>query len=77
MISFDTLIADYERTGRPHLRLGQFFCNKYLKDPHAIPNLFNIHRDYAEVLITQWLIDNQYVDLLPQPTENWKKANLK
>jgi hypothetical protein len=47
-----------------HLRLGQHFCNLFIKSPW--PELYN-EEDLARStsLITQWLEDNQYYDELP------------
>lgn len=45
-------------------RLGQKFCNLYLKDPN--PELFYAKDEDAAQLIQFWLIDNQYEESLPE-----------
>lgn len=48
-------------------RLGQRFCNMYLKDPKAIPGLFN-EADAAKATasIRKWLAANHYENELPR-----------
>lgn len=47
-------------------RLGQFFCNRYLKGCEAVPGLFyEPDEEKAAAAISQWLRDHQYEDSLP------------
>lgn len=48
-------------------RLGQRFCNMYLKDPKAIPGLFNEENEAkATASIRKWLAANHYENELPR-----------
>jgi len=49
---------------RTHLRVGQHFCNLFIKNPWA--ELYH-ERDLEKTatLISQWLLDNQYYEELP------------
>lgn len=54
----------YKKEGLPHLRLGQYFCIKYVKQ--AYPELFyTTDEQKAERLIKKYLEDYQYFDSLP------------
>ena len=49
------------------LRLGQFFCNRYVKNFDRVTDpLFNQPKDaVAKLAIDAWLKDNGYADVLP------------
>jgi hypothetical protein len=47
------------------LRLGQRFCNMYIKG--SWPELFYADEAKASANIEQWLTDSQYTEELPQP----------
>ena len=51
------------------LRLGQFFVNRYIKqDDLTTAGLFyETDNNVAESQIEQWLLNNQYIELLPVP----------
>jgi hypothetical protein len=50
----------------PHLRLGQFFCNLYIRE--SWPELYYEADDSkAAALICDWLERHQYTDSLPKP----------
>lgn len=52
------------------LRFGQRFCVTYLKDPKAIPGLFNETNDeISGEKIVQWLKDNQHYPNMPAHLE--------
>lgn len=65
MNSYSLLVGEWKTHGHGQ-RLGQYFCNVYLKDVHAIPDLFNIDDGRAGEMIRTWLVDNQYLDALPE-----------
>lgn len=44
-------------------RLGQYFCNTYIKQ--SWPELFYANDERAESLIRTWLEENCYTDTLP------------
>lgn len=49
--------------GNPNLRLGQLFCNLYIKG--SWPELYGANYEKAEKLIAQWLKDFMYEEELP------------
>jgi len=64
MQSLKFLMSEYYKENR-HERLGQYFCNRYIKQ--AWPELFH-ERDASAAadMIEKWLVDNQYTDTLPR-----------
>lgn len=65
MGSIDQLEKEYKAEGA-HQRLGQFFCNKYVK--YSWPELF-YEEDPSKAVkaITIYLTHYQYIDTLPLP----------
>lgn len=64
------LLAGYNKEGKPHLRLGQYFINKYVK--YSWPELYYEKDDEKAIkAITIYLQHYQYTDTLPTPTEAW------
>lgn len=63
MESLDKVESKHGREGRS-LRLGQFFCNRYIKAPW--PELYyEESTEKAREMIRAWLIDHHYLDKLP------------
>lgn len=64
MKSFDKLVKEWQTENRNE-RLGQYFCNRYIKKPY--PELY-YEADYFTTawLIAQWLVDHNYQEELPQ-----------
>ena len=62
--SVQKLLAQYEKEGKPHLRLGQYFVGTYVK--YSWPELF-YERDNSKAIhmITTYLEHYQYYDSLP------------
>lgn len=59
--------AEYPEESK-HLRLGQHFVNRYIKQP--MPILFYEEDEVsARVAIETWLVTHNYVDELPQLIE--------
>lgn len=66
MKSLDLVLAKYNSDPifRRWLRLGQWFVNRYIKKPW--PELFYEEDTQKAIeMISQYLIDHQYVDDLP------------
>jgi len=64
MQSLKLLMDDYCKENR-HERLGQYFCNRYIKQPW--PELFHeTDTPTAANMIEEWLANNQYTDTMPQ-----------
>lgn len=63
--SYQQFLFLYKRYGLPHLRMGQFFVSRYIKNPW--PELFYEREESkAAETIVQWLNDNCYTTELPQ-----------
>ena len=62
--AFYEFFSLYKRYGKPHLRMGQFFVSRYIKQPW--PELF-YERDAetAQLIIEAWLLQYQYEFELP------------
>lgn len=61
-------LQDYFQN-RKSERLGQAFCNDFIKRPW--PELFyETDLKKAEVIIGKWLLDNHYVNDIPQLIEH-------
>lgn len=62
--SVQKLLAQYEKEGKPHLRLGQYFVGTYVK--YSWPELF-YERDDSKAMrmITTYLTHYQYENELP------------
>ena len=70
MDSLQQLKRDYAIEGRPHLRVGQYFICKYIEN--SWPELFYLMiDDVCWEIIERWLKNNQYINILPQPTQSW------
>ena len=67
---FNKIKAQFIEEGLPYkLRLGQYFCIKYVKQSY--PELFYTQDEAkAEKLIKQYLEDYQYFDTLPKVLHN-------
>jgi len=66
MKSLTTLLVNYHssRDKVCGIRLGQYFCNKYIRSNW--PQLFYCQDDTRSIeMITQWLVDNCYENSLP------------
>lgn len=62
--SIQQLMGDYNREGRPHLRLGQYFCNEYVK--YSWPELYYEEDNRKAIrMITTYLTHYQYENELP------------
>ena len=62
--SVQKLLAQYEKEGKPHLRLGQYFVGTYVK--YSWPELFyETDNSKAIHMITTYLEHYQYYDSLP------------
>lgn len=57
---------EHHKKNLQYQRLGQHFVNQYIKGQW--PELFYCN-DVAKAtqMISDWLVDNQYIDQLPQP----------
>ena len=62
--SIQQLLTDYNKEGKPHLRLGQYFVNVYVK--YSWPELY-YERDNNKAIgmITTYLTHYQYENELP------------
>lgn len=59
------LLNEYEKEGKPHLRLGQYFVGKYIK--YSWPELFyEPDKNKAIKAISVYLEHLQYINELPQ-----------
>ena len=67
------IILRDHRVGYRNLRLGQYFCDRYIKS--SWPDLFYCE-DYAKCvhLISKWLEDNQYLDSMPKTLKSFEEA---
>lgn len=67
--STQKLVKRYNTLKRKHpsLRLGQYFCNLYVKafDGRTDPLFNQPNDDLAAIAIDQWMRDNQHLDELP------------
>lgn len=66
MIALQKIKKQHENQKVAHgasYRLGQFFCNKFIKQDW--PELFHANEKDAESMIKTWLIDHNYEDTLP------------
>lgn len=69
---FERIVSNYKREGLPHLRLGQYFCIKYVKQSY--PELFYTTDEVkAERLIRKYLEDYQYYNSLPKSLHDLTK----
>lgn len=55
-----------ENHSKDDWRLGQRFCNMYLKNEDEVPGLFYLQDYKAKLLIQKWLDDHHYYDRLPE-----------
>ena len=63
MNSLSLLVKEWQEESREE-RLGQYFCNRYIKKPW--PELFYCNSfSRALAIISKWLEDNHYTDVLP------------
>lgn len=63
--SVTILLEEYEKEGKPHLRLGQYFVGNYVK--YSWPELFyETNQEKALESISSYLNHYQYTDVLPQ-----------
>lgn len=70
MDSLEQLKKDYEKEGKPHLRVGQYFICKYIAT--FWPELFYAEsKDKCWKIIETWLKNHQYNNNLPKPTSAW------
>lgn len=59
------LLNEYEKEGKPHLRLGQYFVGKYIK--YSWPELFyETDQNKSIKAISTYLEHLQYVNELPK-----------
>jgi hypothetical protein len=59
------LLNEYEKEGKPHLRLGQYFVGKYVK--YSWPELFyETEQDKSIESISMYLKQLHYLNELPQ-----------
>ena len=67
MLSIDILIDEFTTSNRDE-RLGQYFCNRYMKQ--AWPELYYTDSfTEAKRLIIEWLDNHHYYDTLPPNDE--------
>lgn len=64
--SMQVLQSVYERSGSRY-GLGKFFAHRYLETPNDRPDILHADNDKAFVLITDWLIEHDYLRSLPYP----------
>lgn len=64
MRSVNLLMSRFRKEGQESQRLGQFFCNTFIKDPW--PELYYEEDDIQSLkMIESWLSSHHYLDTLP------------
>jgi hypothetical protein len=69
-VAYQKFVESYkcDAEAQAHLRLGQYFCNTYIKE--SFPELYYESDDnVAAEIIEKWLADHQYTEELPEPID--------
>lgn len=71
--TLDKIVAEWSALDPNYERLGQYFCNRYIKSYvfHNDIDLFFIENiEECKAGIESWLIDHQYTDSMPPRISN-------